>query len=284
MMALTDADRGLSYRIVIEIVVLGVCVTAFTWQERRASDPMINFELWSHRPIAAGNAATLLAGMAMMCLTTFLPMYVQGVMQRSPIQAGLTLTMLMVGWPTGAIFASRSLIRVGLRRLLIGGTCFIPLGALAFVFLRPETSPLCAAIGSIVMGFGMGVTSVSCLVLIQEIVPPQERGSATASNLFARNLGNTLGAAVFGAVQNYGLAHVYGLPAVHADQLKRLLTGSARDDVAGNEQLRFVLHRALHLTFSAMLVVAMCACIAMLFMPAVKVNPKREPGLSSEAN
>ncbi|WP_284506621.1 MDR family MFS transporter [Caballeronia sp. GAWG1-5s-s] len=274
MMALTDASTASSARVGVEVAICIVASVLFVMQEKRAADPMISFGLWAHRPIAAGNAATLLAGMALMGLTTFLPMYVQGVMHRSPVEAGLTLTMMMIGWPSGATFTSRTFSRIGLRRLLIGGTVFIPLGAIPFVLLTPQSSPVWAGVGSAVMGFGMGILSVSCLILIQEIVKLSERGSATASNLFARNLGNTLGAAVFGAVQNYGLAHASGVPAVSADQLKRLLS-AVPGNFASNAEIRFALHHALHLTFTSMFVIALGAVISMLFMPAVDIGRAR---------
>jgi EmrB/QacA subfamily drug resistance transporter len=271
MMALTDAGSENGERVGIEIAVLLVSIVLFVVQERRAADPMISFGLWSHRPIAASNAATLLAGMAMMGLTTFLPMYVQGVMHRSPVQAGLALTMMMIGWPSGATFTSRTFARIGLRRLLMIGPVFIPLGALPFVLLTPQSSPVWAGIGSAVLGFGMGITSVSCLILIQEIVKPMERGSATASNLFSRNLGNTLGAAVFGAVQNYGLLHAPNGNAVNADQLKQLLS-AVPGNFTANADIAFALHHALHLTFTSMFVIALGAVIAMLFMPAIDLG------------
>lgn len=275
MMALTDAGSADHARVGVEVAVFIVASVLFVLQERRAADPMISFGLWAHRPIAAGNAATLLAGMALMGLTTFLPMYVQGVMHRSPVEAGLTLTMMMVGWPSGATFTSRTFTRIGLRRLLVGGTVFIPLGAIPFVLLTPQASPVLAGLGSAVMGFGMGVLSVSCLILIQEIVTLSERGSATASNLFARNLGNTLGAAIFGAVQNYGLTHASGLPSVSADQLKQLLT-AVPGSFATNTEIRLALHHALHLTFMSMLIIAIGAVISMLLMPAVEIGRARE--------
>ncbi len=271
MMALTDAGHESNARVGVELAVLIASCVLFVRQERRAADPMISFALWSHRPIASSNIATLLAGMAMMGLTTFLPMYVQGVMHRTPVQAGLALTMMMIGWPSGATFTSRMFTRIGLRRLLMIGPVFIPLGALPFVLLTPQSSPVWAGIGSAVLGVGMGITSISCLILIQEIVKPQERGAATASNLFSRNLGNTLGAAVFGAVQNYGLTHVSGGPSVSADQLKQLLTGVAGDFVA-NSEIRAALHHALHMTFTSMFVIALGAVFAMLFMPAINIG------------
>ena len=58
-------------------------------QERRSPEPMISLELWGRRPIAAVNGASLLAGMVMIGLTTFLPVFVQGVMQKSPLDRRL---------------------------------------------------------------------------------------------------------------------------------------------------------------------------------------------------
>ncbi len=212
----------------------------------------------------------------MMGLTTFLPMYVQGVMHRLPVEAGLMLTMIMIGWPSGATFTSKIFARIGLRQLLMIGTVFIPLSALPFVLLSPQSRAVWAGIGSAVLGFGMGITSVSCLILIQEIVKPMERGSATASNLFSRNLDNTLGAAVFGAVQNYGLTHVSGASAVSADQLKQLLTAVPRASITTSSEICFALHHALHMTFTAMFVIAIGAVIAMMFMPAVEIGRAKD--------
>lgn len=67
-------------------------------------------------------------------------------------------------------------------------------------------SVLVAGLGSVVIGLGMGFLSTSAIVIIQDSVGWAERGSATASNIFSRNLGSTLGAAVLGAVLNASLA------------------------------------------------------------------------------
>ena len=57
------------------------------------------------------------------------------------------------------------------------------------------------------MGFGMGLISLTSIVLVQDSVEWSMRGSATASIIFSRSLGNTLGATVLGAVLNIGIAH-----------------------------------------------------------------------------
>jgi EmrB/QacA subfamily drug resistance transporter len=279
MMALTDAVTTDHARLAVECALFVVCGALFVAQEKSAPDPMISFQLWGRRPIAAGNVATVFVGMVLMGLTTFLPMYVQGVLHRSPVVAGLSLTMMMVGWPAGATVTARSFHRLGLRRILIGGSFFLPLGAFMFVILSPDSSPVLAGVGSLVLGFGMGTTSISCLVLIQEIVAPSQRGSATASNLFSRNLGSTLGATIFGAVLNYGLNHASGMRSVTSDQLRQLLDSPAAT-IASNQAVRLALHQSLHHTFLALFVVAAGVVAAAVFVPPIRVARAREVSAS----
>ena len=150
--------------------VFGVSMVAFVMQERRARDPMMALSLWGRRPIATANAATLLSGMAIIGLTTFLPMYVQGVLNRSVLVAGFALTMMVLGWPIGATLAARNFHRFGLRATLLFGATLMPLGAFVLLILGPGTSPIVAGIGSTVMGLGMGFLSTSAIVIIQDSV------------------------------------------------------------------------------------------------------------------
>ena len=94
------------------------------------------------------NASAVLSGVALMGITSFLPMYVRGVLHRSPIIAGLALTMVMFGWPCGATLAVKLLRKLGPRPILIAGGLGPLIGATVFVFLGPDSSPITAAVGS----------------------------------------------------------------------------------------------------------------------------------------
>ncbi len=250
-------------------IAVAVCVVAswiFVWHERRVPDPVVSFELWRRRALATANGVSMLGTMTVMGLTAFLPMYVQTVMQRTPLVAGFALTMMMVGWPLGATVCAKVFPRWGLRNLLVGGAALQPLGALCFVALTPESSPVLAGVGSAVMGFGMGLLIVCSFVLIQEASAAHERGSATASNLFSRNLGSALGATVFGVVVNFGLAGAPGGGGVTAEDLQRLLDGGGRG-LAGNAGLLATLHVSLHTMFLAMFAVSIVTVIVALFVP-----------------
>ncbi len=272
MAALTEA--GTSDH-AVAAVAAGVCAVStalFVMQERRARDPMMNFGLWARRPIATANAATLLSGMTVIGLTTFLPMYVQGVLNQSALVAGFTLTVMVLGWPIGATLAARNFARFGLRATLLFGAALLPVGALAFLFMQPGVSPAVAGLGSTVMGFGMGFLSTSAIVIIQDSVGWGERGSATASNIFSRNLGSTLGATALGAVLNISLAHRgTGAAAVHFDQIRQLLDHARTG--AGDDAIRAALGQSLHLTFWAVFLIAASTLVLATFVPSVTVKP-----------
>jgi EmrB/QacA subfamily drug resistance transporter len=275
LIAVTETAASDNMPVLVALSIFCLCLVLFIAQERRAADPMISFALWGRRPIAAANSVGVLSSMVVIGLMTFLPMYVQGVLHRSPVIAGLTLTVMMVGWPTGATLATHNFHRFGLRRILVTGTVLVPIGTAVFVFLTPESSPLTAALGSLVLGFGMGLSSVSSIVLIQELVDWSQRGSATASNLFARNLGSTLGATALGAVLNYGLVHANNGKAVTSTQLRLLLeapAGTRSADIAGG----LALQQSLNLTFWAMFLISLTIVFLALLVPPVEMRQRAE--------
>ena len=119
----------------------------------------------------------------------------------------------------------------------------------------------------------MGLSSSASIILIQEIGDWSERGSVTASYLFARSLGSTFGATVFGAVLNFGLLRS-GHAGASSDQLRELLErGSA--DAGGDPGLRAALEQSLHLTFVSMFAIALMVAVALFLVPKVSFAPRR---------
>ncbi len=276
MADLTALSTSGRFEIGLTTLVAAVAIVLFVLQERRSPEPMISLDLWGRRPIAAANAASVLTGMAMMGLTTFLPVFVQGVMQQSPLVAGFALSVMIFGWPVGATLGVRVFQRVGLRLVLRVGGLLVPAGSIIFLFLHAESSPIVAGLGSLIVGLGMGILSASSIVLIQEIVSWSERGSATASFLFARSLGNTFGASLFGAVLNFGLMHSAGhVGAISSEDIRRLLERNG--GAAGNSTLRAALEQSLHLTFVSMFVIALFVAVAAAVVPKVTFAAREAP-------
>jgi hypothetical protein len=117
-----------------------------------------------------------------------------------------------------------------------------------------------AGIGSVVMDLDVGFSSTSAIVIIQDSVGWAERGLATASDIFSRNLGSTLG-----AVLNASLAHrVNRVGTVTPDQLRQLLDRPG--SVVGEAVVRAALGQSLHLTFRAVFLMAVLTLLATLVM------------------
>ncbi|NKJ04576.1 MDR family MFS transporter [Rhizobium sp. SG741] len=265
LVILTETGSGFAVLGLLAIVFV-VSGVLFIWQERRAPEPIISIALWSRRLVATSNAATLLAGMALIGLTTVLPIYVQGVLGRSPLEAGFTLTMLIVGWPLAVMLASRFFRMFGIRRTLRAGSFMFPFGALFLLFLTPESSPIIAGVGSFLMGFGMGLISLTSVVLVQESVEWSMRGSATASIIFSRSLGNTLGATALGAIMNVGIAHFgSGELARRLHDILNQPTGLS--DLVGDPAIRNVFDAALHWSFWGVVIVAITTFATVWLIP-----------------
>jgi MFS family permease len=249
-----------------------VAGAGFLAWERRAPEPMMDVELWSQPTIASANAATLAAGLGLIGLTACLPIYIQAVLGRSPIISGLTLTSVAVGWPIAATISARLFLPWwGMRTTLRVGAVLIAIGGLAFPFLGSgQDGVWLSSAGAFLMGAGMGMMSYTAVLLLQASVDWNRRGAATASNVFARLLGNTLGAAVMGAILNLGL-HLAGAR-VTSDQVRALMDASSG---AASRPVDFGLQAALagslHWVFVAMFVLAVATLAAAWTMPKPEV-------------
>lgn len=256
-------------------VISFVSFIFFVYQEKRAAEPMMPFSIWKERSILIANLASLSTGVMLIGISSFLPAFVQGVMEKSPIVAGFTLTTMSIGWPIASWAAGRLLLKIGFRSTsLIGGVSLV-LGSIMFATLSPEAGPLWAAAGSFLVGVGMGLTSTSFIVSIQSTVSWQQRGIATAANMFMRNLGNTIGAALLGGILNSQIMTYYkekgqGISEnLTIDSANILLNAEERNKLAEGvkELLQDGLTFALHSVYYAVLLFAIISFIFIMFLP-----------------
>ncbi|HKI55720.1 MAG TPA: MDR family MFS transporter [Trueperaceae bacterium] len=250
MLMLTEAGQWGTARIAVLVVVGVGSLVGFFWRESRAPEPIIDLSQWRDRLIAVSNLATLASGVMMIGLITYLPTYVQGIMGRSPLVAGFTLTSMSIGWPIASVLAGRLLVRIGARASArIGGLSGLAAGGL-FVFLAPRLGPLYASVASLFMGVGMGFLSTTFIVAIQSSVDWSRRGVATATNMFMRILGNATGAALLGGVLNLSLGRSIvrqGLgDRVSVDSVQNLLE-RGQSAVAGSDRIMALLRGSLAL-------------------------------------
>ncbi|WP_078841014.1 MDR family MFS transporter [Streptomyces antioxidans] len=183
-----------------------VCAAATVWIERRAAEPIIPGWVWHRRTISAVNIAFAALGLLMIAPTVFLPTYAQSVLGLGPIPAGFVLSTMTLSWPIAAALSSRVYGRVGFRRCAITGMTAATLVLAAFPLLPYPGAAWQPALIMLLLGGALGLFQLPLIIGVQSSVEWAERGTATASILFCRQVGQSVGAALFGAVANATLA------------------------------------------------------------------------------
>ncbi|WP_199788146.1 MULTISPECIES: MFS transporter [unclassified Streptomyces] len=179
-----------------------LAATATVLIERRAAEPIIPGWVWRRRTISAVNLALGALGLLMVAPTVFLPTYAQAVLGLGPIAAGFVLSVMTLSWPISAAFSSRVYTRVGIRNCALLGIGAAALVLLAFPLLPYPGAAWQPALLMLALGAALGLFQLPLIIGVQSSVGYAERGTATASILFCRQVGQSLGAALFGAVAN----------------------------------------------------------------------------------
>jgi MFS family permease len=196
-------------------------------------------------------------------------------MEQTAIVAGFTLTTMSIGWPIASTLSGRMLINIGYRATSIIGGLALILGSIAFVTMSASSGPIWAAAGSFFVGVGMGLTSTAFIVSIQSTVSWQQRGIATAANMFMRNLGNTIGAALFGGILNNRLSNFLSGSITDTgtkltvNSANLLLKESERNKLTGTVKtiLQDGLTLSLHSVYYVVLAFAVLSLVFILFIP-----------------
>jgi len=195
------------------IALLAGAVAAFAlflWQENRTPEPMLPLELFRDRLIAVSAAGNALIGVLLYAVIAYLPMFAQGVRGGTAVDAGVILTPVLVGWPIASTLSGRLLPRVRYRQMLyVGGGCLVA-GGLLLARADAATSPNTLRLSMLILGLGMGFTSMPYLIGVQSAVPWRLRGVATSTVQFFRTMGGAVGVAALGALFNARLAAVAG--------------------------------------------------------------------------
>ena len=182
----------------------------FLWQETRAPEPMLPLELFKIRVIAVASLGGVLMGALLYCAAAFVPMFTQGVLGGTAVDAGMTLAPMSIGWPIASTTAGWLLMRLGYRPFILLGATFGILGCLLLYAADPGSGKAPVMLAMFCLGLGLGFTSTPYLLAVQNAVPWNRRGVATSSVQFFRSIGGAIMVAGLGALLNAHLAVVLG--------------------------------------------------------------------------
>ncbi|MFN8194593.1 MAG: MDR family MFS transporter [Nocardioidaceae bacterium] len=201
---LTVAEQGRDWgwtsgRSVTCYVVGALGVLLFLAVERMmGDDALIPLRIFKIRTAGVVIVSSVVIGAAMFGAITVLPQYMQIVHGASPMKSGFMMLPMVAGIMTAAASSGIITSRTGKIRIFpIIGTGFATLGLFLLSRVDADTSSIVMMLFMFVFGYGLGNTMQPLTVIVQNAVPPQEIGVATSAATFFRQIGGTLGVAVF---------------------------------------------------------------------------------------
>jgi EmrB/QacA subfamily drug resistance transporter len=205
------------------LAALVISAVAFVAVELRATEPIIPMTLFRNPTFVVATALGLAVGLGMFAAIAFMPTFLQMASGLSAANSGL----LMLPMTAGIILTIQSsaiyIARTGRYKIFtVAGVAVITAAMVWLTTLAGDTSLWTVGAMFFVLGAGLGLIMQNVVLAAQNAVPADQIGTATSTNNYFREVGATLGVAVFGTLFTSRLA----------DNLGTALTANAREAAA----------------------------------------------------
>ncbi|MEU9760545.1 MFS transporter [Streptomyces sp. NPDC047987] len=173
----------------------------FLVAERRAAEPVIPLRLFCDSIFNVTALVGAVVGVALFGAASYLPTFLQMVDGASATESGLLMLPMMGGIVVASVVSGQMISRTGRYRAHpIVGSAVSVVGMWLLSRLDTDTPPLEHGIAQAVLGIGIGLVMPVLVLAVQNSVPPADLGTATSANNYFRQIGGSVGAAVFGTL------------------------------------------------------------------------------------
>ncbi|MCS7480817.1 MDR family MFS transporter [Umezawaea endophytica] len=184
----------------VSCYVIGlVGVVLFIWVESKMGDEaLIPLKLFRTSTFTMIIIAGFVVGIGMFGGISMIPQYLQIVKGHTPTEAGLLMIPMTLGIMVGSIMSGQITSRTGRYKIFpIIGTALMVVAMFLFQTVDVDSSIWQPTIYMTIFGFGLGNCMQTLTIAAQNAVPTRDLGVATASATFFRQMGGTVGVAVF---------------------------------------------------------------------------------------
>ncbi|OWA35633.1 MFS transporter [Saccharibacillus sp. O16] len=269
LLALTSAGENASWgspSIITLLVGSLVMLVAFVWIESRASEPLVPLKLFRIRDITFSSIAAIFVSTLLIGLTTYVPLWVQGVQQGSAVLSGMLLAPMSFSWIAGSFVGGRMIAKNGARGAAVIGLIALVVGIAGVTMIDGRSPMYVLPLLMLILGIGFGMSLTVFTIVAQSSVGYSMRGASTALNTFLRTLGQTLGVAFFGTLLNASLLSGGSGAGVSESDINALLSEHTRAEMSPEKlgSLSGVLEGGLHSLFVIMLVLTVMGLLAVI--------------------
>ncbi|MFK4693445.1 MFS transporter [Streptomyces pristinaespiralis] len=169
--------------------------------EHYAPEPVIPLRLFKDSVFNITSLVGAVVGIALFGAASYLPTFLQMVDGASATESGLLMLPMMGGIVVASIVSGQLISRTGRYKVypVLGGAISV-VGMWLLSRLEVDTSRLEYSVGQAVLGVGIGLVMPVLILAVQNAVPPADLGTATSANNYFRQIGGSVGAAVFGTL------------------------------------------------------------------------------------
>jgi EmrB/QacA subfamily drug resistance transporter len=209
-------------------------------------DALLPLRLFKNRSFSVGSVGSIVLGAGMFGGILLLPQYLQVVHGSSPTVAGLQMIPLVAGIMAGAMGSGIAISKTGRYKAFpLVGIVFIVIALVSMSFvIDAHTSVWTLVPFMVLLGVGLGFNFQPVILAVQNAVNPREMGVATSSVTFFRQMGGTIGVAVFLSIlftrlateipkQIIAAAQANPAVAQQAQQLRQAGASSVLSDTSG---------------------------------------------------
>ncbi|WP_053914230.1 MFS transporter [Streptomyces sp. SCSIO 75703] len=188
-------------------VILGLAAGAavstvlFLVAEHFAPEPLIPLRLFRDSVFNVTGLIGLVVGVALFGAASYLPTFLQMVDGASATASGLLMLPMMGGIVGASIVSGQLISRTGRYKVypVLGGL-LSAVGMWLLSLLDADTPRLHYSLWMAVLGAGIGMVMPVLVLAVQNSVRPADLGTATSANNYFRQIGGSVGAAVFGTL------------------------------------------------------------------------------------
>jgi EmrB/QacA subfamily drug resistance transporter len=167
-------------------------------ESKMGDEALLPLRLFRNSVFAVGSGQAAVIGMGMFGGISSIPLYLQIVKGASPTKAGLLLLPLIFGMMAASLASGQFTSRTGRYKIFpVVGSVLMVIGLLTMTRIGADTPLWQADVYMAIFGMGLGMNMQSIVLAMQNAVEPRDMGVATSAVTFFRQVGGSLGTAVF---------------------------------------------------------------------------------------
>ncbi len=206
-----------------------VLLSAFVVIERRSVEPLVRLSIFSVRTVRAANLSMFIVAAGMFSMFFFNTLYLQRVLDYSPLQAGVAFLPFTAGIIVGSGLSQVLIPKLGAREVPVLGVTLAALGLLYFLRLTPDGSYLVDLLPGIALtSIGMGFVFVPLTLIATSGVSTDDAGLVSGLFNTSQQIGGAVGLAVLSTLATSRTSDELGSlrgPPTQADTADALVSG-----------------------------------------------------------